>query len=272
MPDQQIMDKLEGTVLTVPVSAWTRPTRQADVYPRRPAHQLDPRLSVADGARRRRACPSPGARRSGGGGCARARGTGRGDAVSDGCWRWQREAERRLEFVSSCLHGYALAAALDPVIDPRPILVVEDDQDDPADDGDAARSERLLHGDGGDGAEALRVAAPQLPCLVLLDLIMRVIDGVETRAAQLAMPRSRRFPWCASLALQRRRHARKSAQGRVLEQPLPWTRCWNVTNTSRLPTNWSRRKNHWRRLGTRGVTRPRSGHGRGVIAGPIARR
>ncbi len=36
------------------------------------------------------------------------------------------------------------------------------------------------------GAEALRVARQQLPCLILLDLIMPVMDGVEFRAAQLA--------------------------------------------------------------------------------------
>jgi CheY-like chemotaxis protein len=36
------------------------------------------------------------------------------------------------------------------------------------------------------GAEALRVARQQLPCLILLDLIMPVMDGPQFRAEQLA--------------------------------------------------------------------------------------
>ena len=91
------------------------------------------------------------------------------------------------EFVSSCLHGYALAAAPQPVrIDPRPILVVEDDENS------RLMMVTLLDLKGysvvtaANGAEALRVARQQRPCLILLDLIMPVMDGVEFRAAQLA--------------------------------------------------------------------------------------
>ena len=36
------------------------------------------------------------------------------------------------------------------------------------------------------GAEALQVARQQRPCLILLDLIMPVMDGLQFRAAQLA--------------------------------------------------------------------------------------
>src|SRR5688572_21403644 len=92
-----------------------------------------------------------------------------------------------VEFVSFCLRGYALAAAHTPVLtDPRPILVVEDDEYS------RLMMVTLLDMKGyavvtaANGAEALRVARRQQPCLILLDLIMPVMDGVQFRAAQLA--------------------------------------------------------------------------------------
>ena len=56
------------------------------------------------------------------------------------------------------------------------------------------------------GAEALRVARQQLPCLILLDLIMPVMDGLQFRAEQLADAALSSIPVvCVSGALQRRR-------------------------------------------------------------------
>jgi CheY-like chemotaxis protein len=71
-------------------------------------------------------------------------------------------------------------------IEPRPILIVEDDEYS------RLMMVTLLDLKGysvvtaANGAEALRVARQQLPCLILLDLIMPVMDGLQFRAAQLA--------------------------------------------------------------------------------------
>jgi CheY-like chemotaxis protein len=71
-------------------------------------------------------------------------------------------------------------------IEVRPILIVEDDENS------RLMMATLLDLKGytvvtaANGAEALLVARQQSPCLILLDLIMPVMDGVQFRAEQLA--------------------------------------------------------------------------------------
>jgi CheY-like chemotaxis protein len=68
----------------------------------------------------------------------------------------------------------------------RPILVVEDD------DNSRLMMATLLEAKGypvvtaANGAEALAMARQYRPCLILLDLIMPVMDGLQFRAEQLA--------------------------------------------------------------------------------------
>ena len=70
--------------------------------------------------------------------------------------------------------------------DARPILVVEDD------DNSRLMMATLLELKGypvvtaANGAEALAMARQHRPCLILLDLIMPVMDGLQFRAEQMA--------------------------------------------------------------------------------------
>jgi len=68
----------------------------------------------------------------------------------------------------------------------RPVLIVEDDLDC------LQMVETLLMLNGyktvtaSNGAEALKIARETRPCVVLLDLMMPVMDGIQFRAAQQA--------------------------------------------------------------------------------------
>ncbi|MGE0444974.1 MAG: response regulator [Vicinamibacterales bacterium] len=76
----------------------------------------------------------------------------------------------------------------------RPILVVDDE----ADIRDLLGTVLRLHGyqvvEARNGVEAYNVARAERPALILLDLMMPVMSGVEFRRAQLANPDIRKIP------------------------------------------------------------------------------
>ena len=105
-------------------------------------------------------------------------------------------------------------------IDPRPILVVDDDEYS------RLMMVTLLDLKGysvvtaANGAEALRVARQQLPSLILLDLIMPVMDGVEFRRHQREEPRLRDIPVvCLSARHDARERANELGFAAFLSKP-----------------------------------------------------
>ena len=85
----------------------------------------------------------------------------------------------------------AVAEGADPTASPlAPILVVEDNAD--VREAQAIILEsvgyRTVEAENGDHALRVLHAAAERPCLILLDLMMPVMDGIEFRRAQLADP------------------------------------------------------------------------------------
>lgn len=78
----------------------------------------------------------------------------------------------------------------------RHVLVVEDDPDIRESLTDLLEEQGLTTLAAGDGAEALAklTAATNLPCLILLDLMLPVMDGQSFREAQLLQPRLSEIP------------------------------------------------------------------------------
>ncbi|HEX7127362.1 MAG TPA: response regulator [Thermodesulfobacteriota bacterium] len=70
----------------------------------------------------------------------------------------------------------------------RSVLVVEDDPDIQQTLAFALQMAGYTVTLAGDGAEAMRHMRSALPCLVLLDLVMPVMDGWQFRAAQQQDP------------------------------------------------------------------------------------
>jgi two-component system, chemotaxis family, chemotaxis protein CheY len=80
-----------------------------------------------------------------------------------------------------------LAAQSPYEISMSPILIVEDDPDVRASLVEVLEDEGYLVATAGDGAEALdylRGASSNLPCLILLDMMMPRMDGFQFRAEQ----------------------------------------------------------------------------------------
>lgn len=77
---------------------------------------------------------------------------------------------------------------------PRPVLVVEDDAESRTMLATVLTLEGFRVVTAQDGAEALRLAVEDQPCVILLDLMMPVMDGEQFRARQLADPRIAGLP------------------------------------------------------------------------------
>ena len=106
-------------------------------------------------------------------------------------------------------------------IEVRPILIVEDDENS------RLMMATLLDLKGytvvtaANGAEALLVARQQSPCLILLDLIMPVMDGVQFRAEQLADAELSSIPVvCVSGRYNAADMARELGAVALLEKPI----------------------------------------------------
>jgi CheY-like chemotaxis protein len=99
--------------------------------------------------------------------------------------------------------------AMESSADPRParatppcegILIVDDDMEIRSALRDVLEDEGYAVAEASDGSEALReLKAPtrsdeQLPCVILLDLMMPVMDGWQFRAAQVQDPRLTKIP------------------------------------------------------------------------------
>ena len=125
------------------------------------------------------------------------------------------------------------------------------------------------------GAEALRAAREQRPCLILLDLIMPVMDGVEFRAAQLADAALSSIPVvCVSGRYNAADMAREIGAVALLEKPIAVDSLLDTVPQHfpvPPPTKPPQKKNTRRRPAKLCMTRPKfSARPRVYIARPIA--
>jgi CheY-like chemotaxis protein len=75
------------------------------------------------------------------------------------------------------------------------ILIVDDDPDIRESLSELLQNEGFVAASAGNGQEALDYLAQQpAPALILLDLMMPVMDGIEFRTAQVADPKLARIP------------------------------------------------------------------------------
>jgi len=77
---------------------------------------------------------------------------------------------------------------------PRRVLIAEDEADSRRLIADYLRRARYEVLEASDGAEALRLAHEQPPCLILLDIRMPMLDGIATLQALRAHPPTRAVP------------------------------------------------------------------------------
>jgi CheY-like chemotaxis protein len=92
------------------------------------------------------------------------------------------------------------------------VLVVDDDPDSRATVLELLEEEGYSARGASDGAEALELLAGALPCLILLDLSMPVLNGQEFRERQLRDPRLARIPTVVITAADRP-HERTARMG-----------------------------------------------------------
>jgi CheY-like chemotaxis protein len=76
----------------------------------------------------------------------------------------------------------------------RPVLVIEDDRDSRLLMQTLLRLEGYSVVGASNGREGLDVTRSEHPCVILLDLMMPVMDGVEFRQAQVGDPEIRNIP------------------------------------------------------------------------------
>jgi len=97
-----------------------------------------------------------------------------------------------------------------------PVLLVEDDDHLREATADALRDSGIDVVEAADGEQALAVMRDELPCLVLLDLMMPVMDGWEVARQMAADPVLSQVPICVVSAVS---HQAPAQARHVLSKP-----------------------------------------------------